>query len=64
MKIELALCPICLRDFASKATAKVYRNDYMQINKETCCFCQVWLGYDYVIEENKMSSVRLNKSHL
>lgn len=53
MKNELTLCPKCLSDFAAKPNIMVYRVDYLQIEKEPCCFCQVRFGYDYVIEEKR-----------
>lgn len=61
MKNELTLCPKCLSDFAANPNTRVYRSDYLQTNKEPCDFCQVRFGYDYVIEEKQMSSVRLVK---
>lgn len=53
MKTELTLCPKCLSDFSLKPNTKIYRSDYSQVDKEPCCFCQVRLDYDYIIEETK-----------
>lgn len=62
MKNELTLCPKCLSNFAAKPNTTVYRVDYLQINKETCCFCQARLGYDYVIKENSQVCESMNRT--
>lgn len=64
MKLELTLCPRCLRTFMLKPNSIIHRSDYMQIEKDTCCLCQVRMGYDYVIEDINKSNVQAQKSHI
>lgn len=62
--MELTLCYKCLNNFRLDQNSIVRRADYMQLNKEPCSFCQVRMGYDYIVEKRNMSNVQSEKSHI
>lgn len=62
--MELTLCSKCLRIFLLNDKTTIRRADPTQYEKEICCFCQVGIGYDYIIEKRNMSNVRSKESHI
>ena len=62
--MELTLCNKCLNDFMLNDNTTIRRANLMQFEKEPCCFCQVRLGYDYIIEDKNLSNVQSKKSHI
>ena len=63
-KIELPLCYRCYKEFDMNPDTVIRRANILQTVMEPCCFCQVRFGYDYVIEEKEMSSMRLKNKHI
>ena len=47
--ILLCLCPVCAKPFYSSKEHFIIRSDRNQTIKETCMFCNVRQGYDYLI---------------
>ena len=47
--VVLRLCPKCLRDFMADGSRIIRRLDPSDIYKETCGYCNVGLGYEYII---------------
>lgn len=50
-KMEMCLCPFCVRHFRDVPNQTVRRKDYQQEIKEVCTFCNIRMGYDYVITD-------------
>lgn len=50
--IVMCLCPICAKPFFESREHFIQRADKNQDLKETCMFCNVRQGYDYLIRRN------------
>lgn len=49
--IFMCLCPVCAKSFYSSKEHFIIRSDRNQTIKETCMFCNVRQGYDYLIRK-------------
>ena len=49
--ILMCLCPVCAKPFYNSKEHFIIRADQEQIIKETCMFCNVRQGYDYLIRK-------------
>lgn len=47
--IEMTLCPKCLTQFRADPKNRVWRIDQNQQYKETCTYCGVRPGFDYLV---------------
>ena len=52
-KMELCLCKRCLGAFSSTKRYMIERADLYAVIREPCTFCQVGMGYDFVITSNR-----------
>lgn len=50
--ILMCLCPVCAKPFYDSEEHFIKRADKNQSSKETCMFCNVRQGYDYLIRKN------------
>lgn len=50
--ILMCLCPVCAKPFYDSAEHFIKQADKNQSSKETCMFCNVRQGYDYLIRKN------------
>ena len=48
--IELCLCPVCAGFFYDSEDYLIHRKDTLQAIKDTCDYCNVRSGYDFVIQ--------------
>ncbi len=55
---------MCLKDFRLNQNTVIRRINHQQIEKEPCSFCQVRMGFDYIVEERNLSNVRNSGSHI
>ena len=53
-EFEMTLCYKCKSSFESSGENSVKRADPNQKIKNTCDFCNVRTGYDYIIEKRKI----------
>lgn len=60
--LEMCLCPVCANAFYETNTYKLIRVDRFQIEKDTCTYCNVRQGYDYIIRKRK-SNVSNKDNH-
>lgn len=58
--ILLCLCPVCAKPFYESKNHFIKRAEQNQVEKETCMFCHVRQGYDYLIRKN---TYRENKNN-
>lgn len=49
--VLMCLCPVCAKPFYNSKEHFIIRADQDQIIKETCMFCNVRQGYDYLIRK-------------
>ena len=49
--ILMCLCPVCAKPFYNSKEHFIIRADQNQTIKETCMFCNVRQGYDYLIRK-------------
>lgn len=49
--ILMCLCPVCAKPFYNSKEHFIIRDDQDQTIKETCMFCNVRQGYDYLIRK-------------
>ena len=49
--ILMCLCPVCAKPFYNSKEHFIIRADQEQTIKETCMFCNVRQGYDYLIRK-------------
>lgn len=52
-EMTLCLCPVCARQFYNSPDHILRRVDPLQSHKETCTYCNVRNGYDYIIIKKK-----------
>lgn len=50
--IIMCLCPVCAKPFYDSTEHFIKRTDKNQDSKETCMFCNVRQGYDYLLRRN------------
>lgn len=62
-EMELCLCPTCASTFYATSSFRIYRKDLYQVNREICTFCNVRLGYDFLISQ-KSSVQNLGKQQI
>lgn len=60
--LEMCLCPACANAFYETNAYKLIRVDRFQIEKDTCTYCNVRQGYDYIIRKRK-SNVSNKSNH-
>ena len=60
--VLMCLCPVCAKPFYNSKEHFIIRADRDQTIKETCMFCNVRQGYDYLIrEENIIESFQYRR---
>lgn len=58
--ILVCLCPVCAKPFYESGDHFITRADSNQTEKETCMFCNVRQGYDYLIRKKYYTGNRKN----
>lgn len=51
--VRLCLCQSCVSAFFESNNYRIFRAKPLEVIKEPCDFCQVRLGYDFVIKPQK-----------
>lgn len=60
--MKLCLCRRCVSAFSETNSYRIFRAHPLTIIKESCDFCQVRMGYDYVIKPKIPASA--NTGHI
>ena len=59
--ILMCLCPVCAKPFYNSKEHFIIRADQNQTIKETCMFCNVRQGYDYLIRKKYYESFQYRR---
>lgn len=60
--MHLCLCRSCVDAFYQSNSYRIFRAKPLEVIKEPCDFCQVRLGYDFVIKPDRIAPCTMHSS--